>query len=161
MLRRLDGFVAAAFVAALVWLAAWLGRPETMAGAVRVVDGDTIEMAGRRIRLLGLDAPESAQTCGEPALPVPCGARARDAMRRLVEAGPVTCAATGRDRYGRDLATCRAGAADLGAAMVLAGQAVAAGRYLAEEAAARGARRGIWAGPFVAPAEWRRTHARP
>ena len=90
MLRRLDGFLAAALVAGLVALAAWLGRPETMAGAVRVIDGDTIEMAGRRIRLLGLDAPELAQACGDPANPVACGARdlaggGLDRIRRIAD----------------------------------------------------------------------------
>ena len=32
-------------------------------GKPRIIDGDTIEIAGERIRLHGIDAPESKQTC--------------------------------------------------------------------------------------------------
>lgn len=158
MLRRIDGFLAALLLVGLAGASAWLDRPERLAGAVRAIDGDTLELAGRRVRLVGIDAPELGQVCGETLRPVRCGADAREELRRLVAGDGVECRVSGRDRWARDLATCRAGESDLGAAMVRAGHAVAAGRYAAEEREAREARLGIWAGPFELPSVWRQAH---
>lgn len=158
MRARLDLLFAALLLSGLAAGAFLLGRPERLAGAVRVVDGDTVELGGRRLRLSGLDAPEIGQTCGEAGGAYPCGEAARDALRVLVGSGPVACAISGRDRYGRDLASCEAGGRDLGSALVRAGQAVAYGRYLEEEREARARKRGLWAGPFEPPARWRSAH---
>lgn len=158
MLRRIDGILAAALLAGLIGTAAWLDRPETLEGRVRVVDGDTLDLEGRRIRLLGLDAPELGQTCGAPERTSRCGEDARDALRREVAAGGVACRVSGRDKWGRDLGTCRAGGRDLGAGLVRAGHAVASGRYGPEEREAREAGRGIWSGPFEMPSLWRQAH---
>ncbi len=130
-------------------------------GAVRVVDGDSLELDGERIRLDGIDAPELRQSCGPPSAAWACGLKAREALRRAAEAGGVSCRPLDGDRYGRTVAVCRAGEADLGRAMVEAGLAVATGlAYAPEEAAARAARRGLWSGPFETPAAWRRQHQR-
>ena len=130
------------------------------AGSARVIDGDTLALAGRRIRLHGIDAPERGQACGGRAVPRwDCGAAAAEALAGLA-AGPVRCRAVDRDRYGRVVATCRGAGRDLGAAMVAGGWAVAyrryATRYVNEERAARRARRGLWRGAFVTPHDWRR-----
>lgn len=155
--RLADVALALAVVSALVGLAhRWRGVE--LVGSVRVVDGDTLDLDGRRIRLLGMDAPEMAQTCERRGVAYPCGDEARAALRAMID-GPVSCRATGRDRYRRELATCSSGDRDLGREMVLRGLAVAFGRYDAEEREAREAARGVWAGPFVRPAEWRRQHA--
>lgn len=37
-----------------------------IAGVASVIDGDTLEIHGHRIRLHGIDAPESAQRCRRP-----------------------------------------------------------------------------------------------
>ena len=117
-------------------------------------------MGDERIRLLDLDAPELAQTCtSRVGRDWPCGRDAQTLMRQLLAAGDVTCAGTGRDQYDRILAHCRNGASDIGAAIVLAGLAVARDGYGAEEGKARSAQRGIWAGTFTDPAEWRRANA--
>ncbi len=114
----------------------------TLAGRAVVVDGDTIDLAGSRIRLLHIDAPESAQ---------PGGSAATRHLAALIRGRSVTCAAEGSDAYGRVLAVCAAGGHDLGRAMVAAGQAAVFRRYGdaydAEERAARSAQRGIWAEP--------------
>jgi endonuclease YncB( thermonuclease family) len=131
------------------------------AGAARVVDGDSLEMAGRRVRLYGIDAPEAVQICKDAAgADWRCGEAARDALADLLDGRIARCESRGADRYGRTLATCGVvGTPDLGAWLVNAGWAVAYdGRqrvYLAEEGLARAARRGLWGGAFERPAEWR------
>lgn len=125
----------------------------TLAGRAAVVDGDTLDLAGQRIRLLHIDAPETAQPGG--------GAAARH-LDTLTRGRTVTCTAEGHDAYGRVLAVCEAGGRDLGRAMVAAGQAAVFRRYGAtydvEERAARAAQRGIWADPDpVMPWDFRAT----
>lgn len=127
-------------------------------GAAHVVDGDTLALSGRRIRLAGIDAPELAQSCGPPEARWACGVEARNHLFGLV-GDSVACDPEDRDRWGRLVAVCHGEKGDLGAAMVSAGWAVAAGRYVEGELAARVAARGIWAGPFDHPAEWRRQTA--
>lgn len=154
--------LAAGLVGMIVYAASPEAPPPAGAGPLtgrvdRVVDGDTLDLAGHRIRLVGLDAPELQQTCtaadgGEWR----CGEAARSALRTLAGDADLTCLPAGGDRYGRTLATCRAGTLDLAEALVGEGLAVASGRYGAAEAGARSAGRGLWAGRFVEPAEWRR-----
>lgn len=152
-----------AIVAALLVFAALehglTTAPIPLHGRAYAVDGDTIRLAGQRIRLLGIDAPEREQSCtGATGEVWACGEAARAAMAKLLAGGGVDCAASERDRYGRPLADCRVGGIDLGRSMVASGMAVADGAYLNEEEAARLAKLGIWAGSFTPPAEWRREH---
>lgn len=54
---------------------------QSIVGRASVVDGDTLEIQGVRIRLWGVDAVESSQTCLDPAgKPWPCGRRAALAL---------------------------------------------------------------------------------
>jgi endonuclease YncB( thermonuclease family) len=124
-------------------------------GQARVVDGDTLALDGRRIRLRGIDAFERDQTCRRDGRDYACGTEASRALAALAASATVACSGRTADRYGRLLAVCEAGGRDLNAAMVLAGWAVSHGAYAAEERAARAARRGAWAGEFVMPADWR------
>ena len=149
---------AAGIVPALVlgWV---LSSGGSLVGKATVVDGDTLRMGADRVRLVGIDAPELAQTCLDAAgTEWRCGGAARDQLRRLVGSVDLTCALHGRDRFDRLLASCDQGGNDLGRGMVEAGLAVADGQYLAEEAAARVGRRGIWGSTFKAPAAWRAEH---
>ena len=123
----------------------------TITGPARVVDGDTIVVGGVRIRLEGIDAPETSQTCttvsGEAW---PCGRKATTELAHMIGHGLVTCEDRGLDKYRRILGVCRAGAVDLNAEMVRRGYAWAFVRYsqayVAIEAEARTAKAGIWAG---------------
>ena len=78
----------------------------------------------------------------------------------MLSGKPVTCKRVDRDRYGRMVTTCTAGGADIGAAMVEAGWAMAYRRYscayVAQEDQARAARVGIWQGEFTPPWAYRR-----
>ena len=151
--------VAIALVAIVATVLQQAGPP--LLGRAEVVDGDTLRMVGVRIRLLGLDAPELAQTCTDGnGADWPCGARAKAFVETLVRGADLDCRPRGRDRYGRTLARCstdKPGHPDLGHAdrrRRLGHQPMP--DYLGEEASARIAGQGIWAGTFVAPADWRR-----
>ena len=132
-------------------------------GKPRVIDGDTLEIAGDRIRLHGIDAPESGQTCTADGKLWHCGMEAASALAFKIARGWVTCQGGDRDRYGRVIAICYAGGVggpELNAWLVSEGWALAYRRYsldyVDEEAVAQEAHRGIWRGEFVPPWEWRR-----
>lgn len=132
-----------------------------LAGLATVTDGDTLRIAGERVRLFGIDAPETKQTCERNGLTWLCGQEAAAFLRSLTEGRKITCEEMDRDLYGRIVAVCRLpNGRDVGAALVSAGLAMdyrkySAGRYAELETAARSADRGLWAGKFVAPWEWR------
>lgn len=135
-----------------------------VAGQARVIDGDTLDIGGERVRLHGIDAPEMRQACAAPDGDWPCGAWARDELSRLIGGGVLSCTGVERDRYDRLVAACHAGGQDLGAALVERGAAVAYRRYshayVRQEDQARQARRGLWAQgetALVRPEQWRQT----
>lgn len=135
---------------------------DTLTGAARVIDADTLVVAGRAIRLEGIDAPEKRQTCRRNGRRYQCGLAATHALRRRIGAGRVACTLGGRDNYGRSLGICYASdGTDLNSWLVEHGWALACRRFSAryvpqeERAQAAGARR-LWAGPFVPPWAWRR-----
>jgi len=130
--------------------------PIVASAAVRIIDGDTFDLSGERIRLWGVDAPERRQRCqtGEP------GPEATAALTRLIGDRAVSCSVRDTDRYGRTVAVCRAGGRDLGAEMVSEGWAwdythYSGGRYSAEEQGARAAQRGVWAMGCEPAWDWR------
>ena len=79
----------------------------------------------------------------------------------VLAGGAVDCRPEDKDQYDRLLARCAVAGRDVGALMVAEGLAVSVGDYWQQEAAARAARRGIWAGGFERPADWRDDHPRP
>ncbi len=129
-------------------------------GPATVIDGDTLEVQGQRIRLHGIDAPESRQLCRLDGKPWQCGRDVAAALAEKIARRPVTCEDLGRDRYKRIIARCAVAGEDIESWMVVNGWAVAYRRfsldYVGQEADARAARRGIWASKFVPPWEWRR-----
>jgi len=134
-------------------------------GTATVIDGDTIEIHGERIRMQGIDAPESRQLCKKDGKRYLCGKDAANALAGKIGRQTVACEPHETDKYGRTVATCRAGGADLGQWMVGQGHALAYRKYsmayVADEAAAKTAKRGIWAGTFENPSNWRhRPHAK-
>ena len=139
-------------------LCLWAGP--VAAQQIRIVDGDTFDLGQTRVRLLDIDAPEMGQTCRDHRRKAyRCGERAANALRELLSVGRVRCAGSERDRYGRRLARCTVGGQDVGAMMVLGGQAVAytkfADTYLPQQLDAHKAGRGLWAGSFQLPWEFR------
>jgi endonuclease YncB( thermonuclease family) len=135
-------------------------------GRAKIVDGDSLEVAGERVRLFGIDAPESRQQCRDAGgQDYACGREAARVLTALINGRPVSCTLVTHDQYARDVATCVANGKDLGEAMVRAGFARdyarhSRGRYASAERAAREARRGLWAGEFETPSEWRKREMR-
>lgn len=126
-----------------------------------MIDGDTLEVHGTRIRLYGIDAPESAQQCRRAdGTTWACGREASFALADLIGRRTVRCEQRDTDRYGRAVAVCTVGDTDLGAWLVRQGYALAYRRYsldyVDEEDSARKSRAGIWTGEFIPPWEWRR-----
>lgn len=134
---------------------------------VRLADGDSFSLGKERYRLYGVDAPELHQDCTDArGQSWPCGTRARSELRRIIGTHPVQCRTVSTDRFGRNIAVCHAGGRDLAEEMVRAGYATAIERrgftnpYEAAQTDARTDKRGIWAGRFDMPAEWRRANPR-
>jgi endonuclease YncB( thermonuclease family) len=141
-----------AIIAAMVWtigVATCVARAEPGArdvvGIASVIDGDTFEIHGERIRLSGIDAPEHNRRCGG----VNVGQRAAQELDGLVEGRTLHCAVLSLDRYGRSVASCTIGDVDLAGIMVSQGWArdwprYSNGAYADEQLVARRANRGVW-----------------
>jgi endonuclease YncB( thermonuclease family) len=134
---------------------------------VRLADGDSFSLGNERFRLYGIDAPELHQHCTDARGEAwSCGIRARSELRRIIATNPVECRTVSIDRFGRNIATCHAGGRDLAEEMVRAGFATAMERrgftnpYESAQTQARAERRGIWAGTFETPRDWRRANPR-
>jgi endonuclease YncB( thermonuclease family) len=159
-MSSLSSMVGALFACSVLTTTVSAAVPPPILGVASVIDGDTIEIRGVRIRLHGIDAPESRQLCtrttGEQWR---CGQRASLALADMIGRSTVSCDPRDTDRYGRTVAVCRVRGLDLNGWMVIQGWAVAYRRYskdyMRAEDQARAAKRGIWAGQFQMPAEWR------
>lgn len=149
------------------------GSWEPIGSSLRVVDGDSLAIGQKRLRLVGIDAPELQQTCLRDGRAVKCGLLAKQHLAQLVAAASVSCADHGTDKHGRQLAVCRGNTSDdpvngalvkagaqasLNAQMVHDGWAISYGDYKALELLAALAGRGLWGLEFEQPEDWRRIH---
>lgn len=116
--------VALIFFGLTIPVEALIDAGQSLEGSAVVVDGDTIEINGERVRLEGIDAPEVAQTCSKvTGEPWDCGLEASEVLRALISNKSVSCDRSGLDKYGRTLGICFADADELNAAMVRTGYA--------------------------------------
>lgn len=130
-------------------------------GQASVIDGDTIEIHGQRIRLAGIDAPESDQLCRDAdSNHYRCGQKAANDLAAFIDRRPVTCIEVDRDRYQRSVAVCTVGGVDMADWLVRGGLALdwprySKGDYAAAQAEAERGGKGMWAGSFVMPWNFR------
>ena len=126
----------------------------------KITDGDSLRAGDIRIRIHGIDAPEMRQICYWPDA-YQCGVAARDYLASALGDGAVLrCEHLDTDRYQRLVMRCYHRGVDIGGGMVRAGWALAYRRYakdyITDEAEARAAKRGLWAGTFQTPEAWRK-----
>ncbi len=143
------------------WSGQALAAPVVLSGHAYVIDGDTLVIHRRHVRLFGMDAFERDQRCGQMA----CGQQATGAMRNLVRGQIVTCVRQDIDPYGRWVSLCHlASGVDPGQEMVRRGLAVAyrtfSDRYVPDEDTARQAKAGAWRYGFESPLAYRRRERR-
>ena len=140
-----------------------------ISGPAYVVDGDTIKINGKKIRLSGIDAPEIKQKCKKPFIKIMffnfqkdyyCGQLSKNKLTKKIGNKSVKCILLGKDRYKRYLAQCFKGNINLNKWMVRNGYAVAYRRYsklyISDENFAKEEKLGLWKGTFVKPEKWRK-----
>lgn len=132
-------------------------RLPVISGMAYVIDGDTLVIRRRHIRLFGIDAFERDQTCGR----FRCGIEARKVLRDLIKGRTLTCETKAIDTYGRTVAVCKiSGGQDIGGEMVRRGLAVAyrsfSTQYVGDESYAKSHHLGAWGYGFESPLQYRR-----
>ena len=127
---------------------------------VKVIDGDSLFLGNKEIRLEGIDAPEYHQTCyNQEEKAYPCGELSYKALQKLVNNRVVRCRKIVKDKYKREISECWVGDININEWMVRNGWAVAYTRYTkayeGAEAEAKAKQRGIWQGRFLKPEYYR------
>jgi endonuclease YncB( thermonuclease family) len=143
--------------AALIMSIVVVAHADDFVGRASVIDGDTLELHGTRIRLWGIDAPESNQLCrGEDSLQYQCGAKAANELDAFLNRRPINCSPISLDRYGRTVAKCAVDGLDIAEWLVTNGLALdwpqySKRQYDKMQQAAEQAGRGMWSGSYVEP----------
>ena len=137
-----------------------LAQAADLSGVPRIVDGDTLAIGATKVRLEGIDAPETDQVClNAKGAHWACGIDARDKLAAHIGGREINCKSSGTDVYRRTLAICYLANEDLNAWIVQQGWALAyvqySSAYRHNEGDARVNQRGLWQGAFIAPWDWR------
>ena len=139
-------------------------------GKARVTDGDTIKINNQKIRLFGIDAPETKQFCKEVYLSFlifnfkrdyKCGEKSTSALKKKIKNKKIRCLIQDKkDRYRRNIGICYLKKQDINSWLVKNGYAIAYRRYskkyIIDEQFAEDNKLGIWQGTFMEPEKWRR-----
>ena len=129
---------------------------------IKIVDGDTIHLNGKKIRFTGIDTPELKQTCVKAGVSDPCGVTARQILIDKIGNNTVECIIEGQDQYKRSLAECFVNKESLSSYLVRKGYAFAYRKYskkfVSQENLAKKDKLGLWAGTFEMPWDWRKNN---
>tara|TARA_B100001093_G_scaffold509637_1_gene574056 strand:- start:456 stop:959 length:504 start_codon:yes stop_codon:yes gene_type:complete len=141
-------------------------------GESKIIDGDTVHINTKKIRLEGIDAPEIKQQCKKPFLKISaiiglqfnksysCGVISKKKLIDKIGSSRIKCISSSKDRYKRYLATCFKNKINLNKWMVRNGYAVAYKRYskdyVRDEEYAKENLLGMWEGSFIMPEKWRK-----
>jgi endonuclease YncB( thermonuclease family) len=153
------------FIAFVVCLVCSLAQAADLSGVPRIVDGDTLAIGATKVRLQGIDAPETDQVClNASGIHWACGIDARDQLVAHIGGREINCTSNGTDVYRRTLATCYVANEDLNGWLVQECWALAyvqySSAYVHAEDNARTQQRGLWQGAFIAPWDWRHRNNR-
>ena len=138
-------------------------------GFAKVVDGDTIKINSKKIRLYGIDAPEKKQKCKKTYLTISfmsftkdymCGEISTEKLIKKINKQKLNCNILDVDRYKRLIGECFKRNINLNSWMVSNGFAVAyrkySKKYVSDEINAKNNKLGIWQGKFEMPWDYRR-----
>ena len=141
-------------------------------GVPRIIDGDTVHINNKKIRLEGIDAPEIKQKCKKPYFKIStligfelnknysCGVTSKTKLINRINSSKIKCISLSKDRYKRYLATCYKDKINLNKWMVRNGYAIAYRRYskdyVKDEKYAKENKLGMWKGSFITPEKWRK-----
>ena len=124
-------------------------------GKAEIIDGDTIHIGANKIRLHGIDAPETKQTCIIDLQEWFCGKQSTIELQKLINDQTVKCIVNDIDIYNRFVAVCLVDTINLNKLMVKNGWALAyryySTDYIIEEKFARDHNLGIWKSQFLEP----------
>jgi endonuclease YncB( thermonuclease family) len=142
-----------------------------ISGIAKVIDGDTIQIEGKKIRFFGIDAPEKKQQCRKPWLTIsfislskdyPCGQIFTDKLKKKINNKLLICKWNNKDRYKRYIAECFKDKTNINAWMVRNGYAVAYRKYskkfVSQEIFAKKEKLGLWSGTFIMPWDYRKNN---
>ena len=140
-----------------------------ISGNAKIIDGDTIKINSKKIRLHGIDAPEFKQMCKKTYLTIifftftkdyPCGKISTEKLEKKINNKVITCKILDIDRYKRYIGECYKRNLNLNSWLVSNGYAVAyrkySKKYLLYEINAKNDKLGIWQGKFEMPWDYRR-----
>ena len=141
-------------------------------GVPKIIDGDTLHINNKKIRLEGIDAPEIKQQCKKEYLKISaligftfykdyyCGIVSRESLINKIDGSKIKCSTSSKDRYKRYIATCFKNKLNLNKWMVRNGYAIAYRRYskdyVPDEEFAKEKKLGLWQGKFMSPEKWRK-----
>ena len=131
---------------------------------IKIIDGDTIIMNEKKIRLFGIDAPETNQYCfDKKKIEYSCGLNSTNALIQYIKKNrykSIKCNHYEIDKYGRFISECWIGEISINSWLVKNGFALAYLRYsnkfFFDEKKAKEEGLGVWQGKFIYPWEWRR-----
>jgi endonuclease YncB( thermonuclease family) len=140
---------------------------KNFSGNAVVLDGDSLKVDGKEVRLVGLDAPEYNQTCfNQKKEEYACGQVSRKFLLSLANGKNVKCIYSQKDKYDRFLSKCFIRELSINEELVKNGMAVIYNFTESEakmnqlEAEAKKQKLGIWQGAFQLPKEYRKSHPR-
>ena len=147
-----------------------ISNDKTILGKAKVIDGDTIKIDKKKIRLFGIDAPEKDQICQKVYLnffifkfkkDYKCGEESTSALFNKLKNKKVKCVLEDKkDKYKRNIGICYIKNQDINEWLVNNGYAIAykkySKKYVLNEQYAKKNKLGIWRGTFVEPEKWRR-----
>jgi len=129
---------------------------------LRIIDGDTIHLNGKKIRFSGIDTPELKQKCIKNGIKNSCGITAKKLLTKIIGNNNVDCVSEGQDQYNRILAECFVNHQSLSSYLVKSGYAFAyrkySNKFIVDEDYARTNKLGMWSMQFEYPWDFRKNN---